>query len=102
MFGFFEYGLGGGDHGGFDAGNRVGSHAEFVHSVARVAGVVGLTEDASDAGDECSGMVVVVLATCVGEEGEFCNAGADVLECGGTGCEACGGNDWACCREGKN
>ena len=42
-----EYGLGSSDRGGFDVGDRVGSHTEFVHSVARVARVVGLTEDVS-------------------------------------------------------
>jgi len=43
---------------------------------------------------------VVVLATCVGEEGEFRDAGADVLECGCTGCEACVSHGWVC-KKGK-
>jgi hypothetical protein len=89
LFGFVEYGISGGDRGGFDAGDCVGSHTEFVHSVARVAGVVSFTEDKSIAGDEGSDMFVVVLATCIGEEGEFRNAGVDVLACGCMGCEAC-------------
>lgn len=38
-FGFIEYGLGGGAHGCFDAGDGVGGYAEFVHSVVRVAGL---------------------------------------------------------------
>ena len=34
-------------------------------------------------------MFVVVLVAGVGEECEFCNAGADVLACDCTGHEAC-------------
>ena len=34
-------------------------------------------------------MFVLVLVAGVGEECEFCNAGADVLACGCTGREAC-------------
>lgn len=55
-----------------------------------------------DACDEGGGVVVVVLAACVGEEGEFCDAGADVLACGSTGCEACISHGWACFRGEKN
>ena len=95
-FGFVEYGLGGGDHGQFDGGNGIGAYAEFVHSAARFTRVVGFAENAVDAGNEGSGMFVGVLATGIGEECEFCDAGADVLACGCTGREACVRPGWVC------
>ena len=93
--GFIKHGAGGGNSCGFDTGDCVGGSRELVHPVAGVPGVVCLVEDVVDAGNECGGILVIVLVAVIGGECKFCDAGANVLMGGRTCGEARIRHCWA-------
>ena len=69
--GFIEDGLRGGYGGRLDLCDRIGNDAELEHSLAGIPRVVGLAEDAVDAGDEGRSGVLVVLPAVGRWEGPF-------------------------------
>ena len=99
--GFIEDGLCGGYGGRLDLHDHVGGDSELEHSVAGVPGVVGITEDAVDAGDEGRSGVVVVLPAVGRREGQFFDAHGNMLTSRSTCEEASIGHGWACVSFGK-
>jgi hypothetical protein len=83
--GFVENPFAGGDVGGFDVSDGVRRFAQFVHAIARVAGILCLAEDATDASDESCGRVMVVLVTVGGGDGKLSDAVAYLLPSGCAG-----------------